>query len=273
MFQALCCSICCEVMHDSISLQPCGHCFCGGCFSDWMQRSRRCPECRLKVKRVSKNHRMNNLIDIYLQSHAEKVRPTDDLRNLDAKNKFASDIFVMPAGRDKSLNFISSDSSTSGDSDSDSYSTSSDDTDSDLVDASANYQKGGVKSVRKRFAICISAVVVMDVVGVYANLKDHLTRSGKSWSQFQQECMQQMDAGELNCQDKVAYDLKSKSIICLACALKNLRDLAYEYRKRLQVEDKFRKRPNCWYGRNCRTQKTKLAHAEKLNHICEQTKF
>ncbi|KAF9061443.1 hypothetical protein BDP27DRAFT_1338083 [Rhodocollybia butyracea] len=29
---------------------------------------------------------------------------------------------------------------------------------------------------------------------------------------------------------------------------------------------------NCWYGYNCRTQSHKLAHAEKLNHLCTQAK-
>ncbi|GAW01124.1 hypothetical protein LENED_002703 [Lentinula edodes] len=30
---------------------------------------------------------------------------------------------------------------------------------------------------------------------------------------------------------------------------------------------------NCWYGYNCRTQTHNLAHAQKLNHLCEQTRF
>jgi hypothetical protein len=32
-------------------------------------------------------------------------------------------------------------------------------------------------------------------------------------------------------------------------------------------------RPDCWYGRNCRTQRHNHNHARKLNHVCKQRKF
>ena len=34
----------------------------------------------------------------------------------------------------------------------------------------------------------------------------------------------------------------------------------------------LRQRENCYYGKHCRTQHTKLGHAQKYNHACEQTK-
>ena len=35
----------------------------------------------------------------------------------------------------------------------------------------------------------------------------------------------------------------------------------------------MRNRENCYYGNQCRTQYTKPAHAQKLNHACDQTKY
>jgi E3 ubiquitin-protein ligase CHFR len=35
----------------------------------------------------------------------------------------------------------------------------------------------------------------------------------------------------------------------------------------------MRNRDDCYYGKHCRTQYTKPAHAQKLNHACEQTRL
>jgi len=37
--------------------------------------------------------------------------------------------------------------------------------------------------------------------------------------------------------------------------------------------ENIRNRPDCWYGRKCRTQTNKQDHARNYNHICEQTHF
>jgi len=40
------CSICQEILHRAVALQPCLHNFCGGCASKWLRRKSECPECR-----------------------------------------------------------------------------------------------------------------------------------------------------------------------------------------------------------------------------------
>ncbi len=35
----------------------------------------------------------------------------------------------------------------------------------------------------------------------------------------------------------------------------------------------MRNREDCYYGKQCRTQYTKPAHAQKLNHACDQIRF
>ncbi|KAJ3335576.1 hypothetical protein HDU93_004971 [Gonapodya sp. JEL0774] len=72
------------------------------------------------------------------------------------------------------------------------------------------------------------------------------------------------------------------SYLCKGCANRLLSGLAYEYRRDLDktafwaalpqdVRDQYEKRPDCWYGRDCRTQR-KVPHAEKLNHIGENVR-
>jgi E3 ubiquitin-protein ligase CHFR len=45
---------------------PCLHNFCGGCFTDWIGRSKDCPHCREKVHEVKKNAMINSVISGYL---------------------------------------------------------------------------------------------------------------------------------------------------------------------------------------------------------------
>ncbi|KAL3856726.1 hypothetical protein ACJMK2_011449 [Sinanodonta woodiana] len=92
MEENLLCTICQEIMHDCVSLQPCLHTFCAGCYSDWMKRSRNCPSCRKRVKRIHKNHIINNLIEAYLSERPEKKRPEEDLKQLDQKNEITNDM-------------------------------------------------------------------------------------------------------------------------------------------------------------------------------------
>eukprot|EP00927_Polykrikos_kofoidii_P025376 TRINITY_DN22809_c0_g1_i1.p1 TRINITY_DN22809_c0_g1~~TRINITY_DN22809_c0_g1_i1.p1 ORF type:complete len:677 (+),score=107.57 TRINITY_DN22809_c0_g1_i1:82-2112(+) len=63
---------------------------------------------------------------------------------------------------------------------------------------------------------------------------------------------------------------------CRSCAQSTIRSVLYALRERIP-EDELpagaRGRRSCWYGRQCRTAQHKPAHAMRLNHICEQTRF
>lgn len=97
--ETLMCSICQELLYNCISLQPCMHSYCAGCYSDWMKKSNECPTCRMKVNRINKNHIVNNLIEAYLKEHPEKKRPEEDLKELDAKNKITKDMLTPTANQ------------------------------------------------------------------------------------------------------------------------------------------------------------------------------
>ncbi|KAK3800307.1 hypothetical protein RRG08_020284 [Elysia crispata] len=96
--ETLICIICQELLHDCISLQPCMHSFCSGCYSEWMELSQECPSCRVKVDRINKNHIVNNLVEAYLKLNPDKRRPEEDIQALEAKNKITRDM-LYPANQ------------------------------------------------------------------------------------------------------------------------------------------------------------------------------
>jgi hypothetical protein len=59
--------------------------------------------------------------------------------------------------------------------------------------------------------------------------------------------------------------------ICNECAGLLWDFLIYKYRETIEndLEPNVKSRQKCWYGHSCTTQKHKLVHAQKLNHICE----
>lgn len=88
----LTCTVCLELIHDCVSLQPCLHSFCSGCFSEWMEESDLCPICRVQVIRISKNHTIGKLIEKYIENNPDKARSKESLAELDSKNKITHDM-------------------------------------------------------------------------------------------------------------------------------------------------------------------------------------
>eukprot|EP00249_Psilotum_nudum_P017598 c26401_g1_i2 orf=154-1665(-) len=83
------CGICLNIWHDVVSLVPCLHNFCNGCFSDWYKTFRNqrctCPKCRAPIVSVGRNHTLNNLLEDFLKENPLLRRPTEDTASLDAK--------------------------------------------------------------------------------------------------------------------------------------------------------------------------------------------
>eukprot|EP00051_Salpingoeca_urceolata_P018329 m.256582 g.256582 ORF g.256582 m.256582 type:complete len:598 (-) comp19172_c2_seq9:100-1893(-) len=91
----LVCPICQCVMHDAVSIVPCLHSFCAGCLSEWMEKSPKkdCPDCRVRVEKIKRNHMLRNLVEAFLKEHPAKRRPADEIAELDAKNKIKEEEF------------------------------------------------------------------------------------------------------------------------------------------------------------------------------------
>lgn len=72
--QRMKCSFCLEIMYKPVSLLPCLHNFCGGCYADWMKTKNDCPECRDKVKQIKRNHLISSMIDDYLKKNPDQEK-------------------------------------------------------------------------------------------------------------------------------------------------------------------------------------------------------
>ena len=44
------------------------------------------------MKQVSRNHIVNNLVEVYLKKHPDRRRPINELKELDNKNKVKAEI-------------------------------------------------------------------------------------------------------------------------------------------------------------------------------------
>lgn len=89
------CGICFMTMHQAVSLMPCLHTFCGGCFSEWIKKAKDCPVCREKVTEVKKNSLVNNLIESYLKMNPQLCREKEDLEECEKRNIFKNEVVSL----------------------------------------------------------------------------------------------------------------------------------------------------------------------------------
>lgn len=82
----LICPICFGLFYKTISIVPCLHNFCSACYSDWIQNSNSCPQCRVEIIQVGKNHSMDNLVEIFLKQFPDRKRDENELKEMDQKN-------------------------------------------------------------------------------------------------------------------------------------------------------------------------------------------
>ncbi len=57
------CAICCSVFYSPVSLMPCLHSFCAGCYAGWEKNHSNCPTCRQGVKNVQVHHQLMSLAE------------------------------------------------------------------------------------------------------------------------------------------------------------------------------------------------------------------
>jgi len=89
------CCICIDYLYQCVTLIPCLHNFCASCFSDWMQKSKICPQCREEAVEVKKNHVVNNIIEKFLENNPDKKRPQKEYEDMDNKNKIKEDRLIF----------------------------------------------------------------------------------------------------------------------------------------------------------------------------------
>ncbi|XP_066018699.1 E3 ubiquitin-protein ligase CHFR isoform X4 [Pocillopora verrucosa] len=400
----LLCSICQDIFHDCVSLQPCIHSFCAACYSQWMDRSNECPTCRKKVERISKNHIINNLVEAFLKEHPERRRTEEELREMDSNNKITEDMLRPKHIRGLFASSSFGEDDDDGESDVSSASGVDDSSESDdpdrirgatfmpssfgglfefsslirsvptncrlcpgyispttLTAMASTASEGASTSVTppdytctpdqihilcqcclqpmphrwpdsmtasipaQKCSVCQKAfchllwgchgsgclgclnkfkdfnigdntflVIINNNPYESKILKDYLTEQNICEKDLLQKCVLKLDSEEYTtvvdvrqksigdqvwfrlAQDAASHDINSESVLCYRCALRNFKELAYQFRRDIpmdQLPETVHRRADCYWGKHCRTQRTKPLHASRFNHICEQTRF
>ncbi|XP_009406092.2 uncharacterized protein LOC103989071 isoform X1 [Musa acuminata AAA Group] len=98
------CSICLNIWHDVVTVAPCLHNFCNGCFSEWLRRSSTkfnnraqsvvCPQCRAVVFSVGRNHFLHNIEEAILQTFSSLKRSDEEIALLNTYASIKSNIVV-----------------------------------------------------------------------------------------------------------------------------------------------------------------------------------
>ncbi|XP_026658108.2 E3 ubiquitin-protein ligase CHFR isoform X3 [Phoenix dactylifera] len=98
------CSICLNLWHDVVTVAPCLHNFCNGCFSEWLRRSSTrshgknqsviCPQCRAIVHSVGRNHFLHNIEEAILQTFSSLKRSDEDIALLDTYASIKSNLIL-----------------------------------------------------------------------------------------------------------------------------------------------------------------------------------
>uniref|UniRef100_A0A672UWR3 E3 ubiquitin-protein ligase CHFR n=1 Tax=Strigops habroptila TaxID=2489341 RepID=A0A672UWR3_STRHB len=91
-------------------------------------------------------------------------------------------------------------------------------------------------------------------------LKDYLASRGLTWKNMLNESLLALQRGVFMLSD---YRINGNTVLCYCCGLRSFRELAYQYRQNIPVAElpvTVTSRPDCYWGRNCRTQ-VKAHHA------------
>ena len=93
-------------------------------------------------------------------------------------------------------------------------------------------------------------------------LKNYLEAKHLTVKDFLLACCDKMESGDYVCSDA---RVSPTVACCQRCAVKSLKELAYHYRKDIpssELPEAVTRRPDCYWGKECRTQYNKPTHAQ-----------
>jgi Cysteine rich domain with multizinc binding regions/FHA domain/Zinc finger, C3HC4 type (RING finger) len=129
--EELTCGICSELFYKAVSLIPCLHSFCQGCYSQWMAKSSQCPNCRSEVLAMRSNFTVNNLVSKYVKRNPSKWRTAEVMAELDALDKITPAMLNASVDVARHKSFDPYDNDDDDDDDHDEYDGDGDDDDDD----------------------------------------------------------------------------------------------------------------------------------------------
>lgn len=101
------CCICLNVWHDVVTVAPCLHNFCNGCFSEWLKTCQKkhssvlCPHCRAVVQFVGRNHFLCGIEEDILEADASLRRSAEELALLDSYATIKSNLVITNKNHQK----------------------------------------------------------------------------------------------------------------------------------------------------------------------------
>ncbi|XP_015697792.1 uncharacterized protein LOC102720372 isoform X7 [Oryza brachyantha] len=274
------CSICLTLWHDVVTVAPCLHNFCNGCFSEWLRRSSAnsrdksqsaaCPQCRTAVQSVGRNHFLHNIEEAILQAFSSLQRSDEEIALLESYASVKTNI-VLGKQRNQSRKRRLPRSNDEID--------HTDRADSlcpqcglgcDRAFCGAYWCSLGVSSSQHN-PICDQETFKMIT-------ERCIQQSGKALQAVISEWTVKFDNKELDrsrLQLNHVDEITSRTYVCNQCYNKFIDFLLYWFRvsmPRNLLPPDAANRDSCWYGFMCRTQHHRPDHAKKLNHVCRPTR-
>ncbi|KAJ9177009.1 hypothetical protein P3X46_012265 [Hevea brasiliensis] len=108
------CSICLNIWHNVVTVAPCLHNFCNGCFSEWLRRSQEkqstvlCPQCRAAVHFVGRNHFLQSIEEDILQADSSLKRSDEEITLLDSYASIKSNLVIQSGKKRARTNDVES---------------------------------------------------------------------------------------------------------------------------------------------------------------------
>ncbi|KAM8865357.1 E3 ubiquitin-protein ligase CHFR isoform 1-T2 [Synchiropus picturatus] len=102
-------------------------------------------------------------------------------------------------------------------------------------------------------------------------LQNYLCSRSMTWRDMVREACRDVRQGKYTLSDP---GITARCPLCKPCASEVLKEVAYRFRENIpasELPDEVRSRPDCCWGRNCCRQVWSQPHAQRLNHVCEQT--
>ncbi|XP_021733326.1 E3 ubiquitin-protein ligase CHFR-like isoform X2 [Chenopodium quinoa] len=303
------CCICLNVWHDVVTVAPCLHNFCNGCFSEWLKRCQKkhssvlCPQCRAVVQFVGRNHFLHGIEEDILQADASLRRSAEELAILDSYATIKSNLVITngKGNRQKRARSLIHEERV----------------EMELPCPQCGTQSGGFRCTENIAHLQCHACGGMmpsrsDIsipqhccgcdrtyCGAYWHAQgvtrtDHhpicqletfrpitnrcIRQMGTTLQEVIAEWITKLDNREI---DRSRLHLKHPEMItagthvCSDCYNTLVSFLLYWFRISLPIHllpPEASSRQDCWYGHACRTQHHSVDHARKRNHVCRPTR-
>ncbi|KAK9231584.1 hypothetical protein WN943_021822 [Citrus x changshan-huyou] len=289
------CCICLNIWHDVVTVAPCLHNFCNGCFSEWLRRSQEkrstvlCPHCRAVVQFVGRNHYLHNIEQSILQAHSSLRRSDEEVALLDSYAYIKSNLVIRNGKKHRRKR---AHSPIDEESDSIELPCPQCGLGCDRAFCGAYWHAQMVARSDSQ-PMCshetfkpISECTVSRIPFLAHEMNRHeqdvtercIRQMGRSLQDVISDWVEKLNNREI---DRTRMPLNhaeaitARSHICNECYDKLVSFLLYWFRiampKHLLPAD-AKQREDCWYGYACRTQHHNEEHARKRNHVCRPTR-